>query len=82
VRVTYGSWVISTGKGDRHYINLIGDDGIIHPNEIAAGNGLGSYGWGNLKDLAIALQLFEKAVNVENSIEAAVESIGEPLRGS
>lgn len=55
-----GIWKISTGKSDRFYINCTDESKIMHPQEICKMNGLGMYGYENLKDLAIAILLFEK----------------------
>ena len=55
-----GIWKISTGKGNRIYINCNDQDKIMHPDHITEDNGLGIYGYEHLKDLAIAILRFEK----------------------
>lgn len=67
-----GIWKISKGKGNRIYINCLDDDKILHPQELCKMNGLGMYGYENLKDLAIAILRFEKEQNQINSIENKV----------
>ncbi len=78
MEVQHGIWKIATGKGDRHYIRCMdtgANGGLMHPEQIAEMNGLGSYGWENIRDLAIAIELFEKAVNESNSISGAVNEL-------
>lgn len=55
-----GIWKISTGKGDRIYINCADESKTIHPQELCYNNGLGIYGYEHLKDLAIAILRFEQ----------------------
>lgn len=67
-----GIWKISTGKGNRIYINCKDDAPILHPQELCKMNGLGMYGYEHLKDLAIAILRFEKERNKIDSIENQV----------
>ena len=63
-----GIWKISTGKGDRIYLKCTDDSKIMHPDQLAGLNGLGIYGYEHLKDLAIAILLFEKEKQNSESI--------------
>lgn len=65
-----GIWKISTGKGNRIYINCNDANKIMHPQDLCNLNGLGIYEYEHLKDLAIAILLFEKEKQkTENTIE-------------
>lgn len=55
-----GIWKITSGKGDRIYIKCSDSSKIIHPDDLTGLNGLGMYGYENLKDLAVAILRFEK----------------------
>jgi len=63
-----GIWEVSTGKCDRIYINCKDKDKIMHPQDLCSHNGLGMYGYHHLKDLAIAILLFEKQQQYNESI--------------
>lgn len=63
-----GVWKISTGKGNRIYINCTDESKVMHPQSLCGMNGLGMYGYENLKDLAIAILRFEIEKNVSESI--------------
>ena len=63
-----GIWKISTGKGNRIYINCTDESNIMHPQELCKMNGLGMYGYEHLKDLAIAILRFEKQQQESESI--------------
>ena len=68
-----GIWKISKGKGDRIYINCNDEKKIMHPQEISNINGIGIYGYENLKDLAIAILLFEKKKQNSESIMGEIK---------
>lgn len=72
-----GIWKISTGKGDRIYINCTDEDKVIHPQELCRVNGLGIYGYEHLKDLAIAILQFEKEKQVSESVLGKLSSLQE-----
>lgn len=59
---------ISAGKGNRIYINCTDEHKIMHPQQLCDINGLGIYGYEHLKDLAIAILLFEKEKQIKESI--------------
>jgi hypothetical protein len=63
-----GIWKISSGKGDRIYINCTDESKIMHPQDLCGLNGLGMYGYEHLKDLAVAILRFEKEKQREESI--------------
>jgi hypothetical protein len=63
-----GIWKIQTGKGNRIYINCNDESKTMHPQSLCHQNGLGIYGYENLKDLAIAILLFEKENQKSESI--------------
>lgn len=69
----FGIWRVTKGKGDRHYINCSDSEKIMHPDLICKDGGLGTYGYGPLKELAAAIILFEKERNAENSINNIVK---------
>lgn len=69
-----GIWKISTGKGDRIYIHVADESKIMHPQELCLQNGLGIYGYDNLRDLAIAILKFEKEKQNNESILGEVNS--------
>ncbi len=68
-----GIWKISNGKGDRIYINCTDESKIMHPQKLC-GTVLGIYGYKHLKDLAIAILLFEKEKQNNESIMGEVDS--------
>jgi len=68
MEVQKGIWTINSGKGDRIYIHCTDGSKTMHPEQLCGGNGLGMYGYQTLKDLAIAILLFEKAVINSESI--------------
>lgn len=68
-----GIWKISTGKGNRIYINCADESRIMHPQELCGTNGLGMYGYEHLKDLAVAILMFEKEKQREESIMNEVD---------
>lgn len=68
-----GIWNIKTGKGNRIYINCKDESKIMHPEEICNNNGLGIYGYEQLKDLAIAILNFEKQKQNSESILNSVD---------
>ncbi len=68
MEATNGIWQISTGKGDRIYINCTDESKIMHPNLLCESNGLGIYGYDHLKDLAVAILKFEKEKQNNESI--------------
>lgn len=68
--VEFGIWKICTGKGDRIYINCQDEERVIHPQELCNANGLGVYGYDNLKDLAVAILKFEKEKQESESINS------------
>ncbi len=45
-----GIWKISTGKGNRIYINCKEEEVVMHPGHLCAANGLGIYGYEHLKE--------------------------------
>jgi hypothetical protein len=63
-----GIWKITSGKGNRIYINCNDESKIMHPQELCKLNGLGMYGYENLKDLAVAILRFEKTIQESESI--------------
>ena len=63
-----GIWEISTGKGNRIYINCKDEEQIAHPDKLCDSHGLGIYGYSHLKDLAIAILRFEKQKQEKESI--------------
>lgn len=67
-----GIWKISTGKGNRIYINCNNDQKIMHPQELSKANGLGIYGYEELKDLGIAILRFEKQKQEAESISGNI----------
>lgn len=69
-----GIWRVSSGKGNRMYINCSDDDRISHPEELSRTNGLLVYGFEQLKDLAIAILLYEKKVQHQESILGQLET--------
>lgn len=71
-----GIWKISTGKGDRIYINCNDESKILHPQDLCNVNGLGMYGYEHLKDLAMVILLFEKEKQkTENIIDQFNNSV-------
>lgn len=64
-----GIWKITTGKGNRIYINCDDESKVMHPESLCGMNGLGMYGYENLKDLAVAILRFEKEKQKSESIE-------------
>ncbi len=72
MKVEYGTWEISKGKNNRIYINCCKNNIIFHPEDICTMNGLGVYGYQNLKDLGVAILKFEKLVNESESIQGKV----------
>jgi hypothetical protein len=64
-----GIWQITTGKGDRIYINCDDKFLVMHPESLCGINGLGIHGYENLKDLAVAILRFEKEKQKSESIE-------------
>jgi len=71
--VENGIWKISTGKGDRVYINCNDETKVMHPQSLCEFNGLGMYGYGQLKDLAVAILKFEKEKQKSESIMNELE---------
>ena len=69
-----GIWKISTGKCDRFYINCTDGSKTMHPEQLCGNNGLGMYGYQTLKDLAIAILLFERTKQNSESIMGEVDS--------
>lgn len=69
-----GIWKVSTGKGNRIYINCTDERKIMHPQQLCENNGLGIYGYEHLKDLAIAILLFEKEKQNKESIMYDVDN--------
>ncbi len=67
-----GIWEISTGKGDRIYINCLDTSRVMHPGDLCGANGLRLYGYEHLKDLAVAILKFEKLKQQNESIIKAV----------
>jgi len=76
IKVSYGGWHISSGKGNRVYINYDGPDdnceGLMH-SDVRGLNGLGIYGHELLKDLGAAILKFEKAANSLDSIASRID---------
>ena len=67
-----GIWKVSEGKGNRIYINCEDKTKVMHPQSLCEMNGLGMYGYENLKDLAIAILRFEKQKQNNESITDSV----------
>lgn len=59
MKTEYGIWSISKGKNGRVYINCNTSERIMHPDQLCDINGIGIYGSDNLKDLGVAIMLFE-----------------------
>jgi hypothetical protein len=78
MEATKGIWKISKGKGDRLYINCLDSGVTMHPDQINFMNGMGIYGYDNLKDLAIAILLYEKKVQESESILNQVNTFDNP----
>ncbi|KXX72758.1 hypothetical protein [Flammeovirga sp. SJP92] len=55
-----GIWEIKKGKNNRVYIECNDESKIMHPQNLCKMNGLGVYGYENLKDLSIAILKYEK----------------------
>ncbi len=68
METTKGIWKVSNGKGDRLYISCEDESKIMHPEDLCGMNGLGMYGYENLKDLAIAILRYEKEKQISESI--------------
>ena len=67
-----GIWKVVQGKGDRVYIECNDENKVMHPQELCGMNGLGIYGYDNLKDLAVAILRFEKEKQNSESISSSV----------
>lgn len=71
MKTKYKGWVISRGKGDRHYIEYNGTDenceGMMH-GDLSSMNGAGFYGYHHLQNLAIAIIKFEESNFIDGSI--------------
>jgi hypothetical protein len=63
-----GIWKITTGKGNRVYIECDDESKVMHPKDLCGNNGLGVYGYEHIKDLAIAILRFEKEKQESESI--------------
>jgi len=72
MKVERGIWKISTGKGNRIYINCDDESRVMHPQDLCNMNGLGMYGYEHLKDLAIAILKFEKEKQENESINSGL----------
>ena len=60
-----GIWEITKGKNNRVYIECKDGSKIMHPEQLCKMNGLGIYGHENLKDLAIAILIYEKEKQIK-----------------
>lgn len=69
MKANEGIWTISTGKGNRIYINCNDESKVIHSHSLCESNGLGLYGFDHLKDLAVSILKFEKEKQFKESIE-------------
>lgn len=45
MEVKKGIWKVTTGKGDRIYINCEDKTKVMHPQDLCGMNGLGMYGY-------------------------------------
>lgn len=68
MEATKGIWKVSKGKNDRLYIRCDDESKIMHPEDLCGLNGLGMYGYENLKDLAVAILRYEKEKQMSESI--------------
>lgn len=73
MEVKKGIWKVTTGKGDRIYINCEDKTKVMHPQDLCGMNGLGMYGYEHLKDLAIAILRFEKKRQDDDSIISNID---------
>lgn len=69
-----GIWTVGRGKGDRHYVEYTDIDLKCEtPSNIANDRAIMMYGYDKLKDLAVAILLFEKEENQKESIQTLLE---------
>jgi hypothetical protein len=73
MEVTYKGWSVSSGKGDRVYIKFVGNEKekeSIGNNSLASDHGVLFYGIDKVKNLAVAISLFEHKLNESESINS------------
>lgn len=68
MKETYKQWEIAQGKGSRFYLRLLDEENTMHPDDINDINGLGTYNFDILKNLAIGILRMEKALFEETNI--------------
>lgn len=86
MEITYKGWNVFSGKGDRVYIKYIGtgeEDRTIQnlsEQSFTSTNGILFYGMDKVKDLAVAISLFEHKMNESESIASILKEQIERLK--